>query len=76
SAIVPQAVILAQWGQELSESLPTKVKADVSWDSYNSAEQKTFGQRIKTKTVVNHIPNGNPKKDLVTKGGDKQSLNG
>ncbi|MDT6900585.1 LPXTG cell wall anchor domain-containing protein, partial [Enterococcus faecalis] len=51
-------------------------KADVSGDVYNSAEQNTFGQRIKTNTVVNHIPKVNPKKDVVIKVGDKQSQNG
>ena len=57
-------------------TLPTKVKANVSGDVYNSAEQNTFGQRIKTNTVVNHIPKVNPKKDVVIKVGDKQSQNG
>ncbi|MFB5348635.1 LPXTG-anchored aggregation substance [Enterococcus faecalis] len=63
-------------GQELHVTLPTKVKANVSGDVYNSAEQNTFGQRIKTNTVVNHIPKVNPKKDVVIKVGDKQSQNG
>ncbi|EPA0856058.1 SspB-related isopeptide-forming adhesin, partial [Enterococcus faecalis] len=48
SAKDPQAFILAYGGQELRVTLPTKVKADVSGDVYNSAEQNTFGQRIKT----------------------------
>ncbi|MBS6900207.1 MAG: LPXTG cell wall anchor domain-containing protein, partial [Enterococcus faecalis] len=65
SAKDPQAFILAHGGQELRVTLPTKVKADVSGDIYNSAEQNTFGQRIKTNTVVNHIPKVNPKKDVV-----------
>ncbi|WP_430394375.1 LPXTG-anchored aggregation substance PrgB/Asc10 [Enterococcus faecalis] len=72
----PQAFILAYGGQELRVTLPTKVKANVSGDVYNSAEQNTFGQRIKTNTVVNHIPKVNPKKDVVIKVGDKQSQNG
>nr|WP_270791087.1 LPXTG-anchored aggregation substance [Enterococcus faecalis] len=76
SAKDPQAFILAHGGQELRVTLPTKVKADVSGDIYNSAEQNTFGQRIKTNTVVNHIPKVNPKKDVVIKVGDKQSQNG
>lgn len=76
SAKDPQAFILAYGGQELRVTLPTKVKADVSGDVYNSAEQNTFGQRIKTNTVVNHIPKVNPKKDVVIKVGDKQSQNG
>ncbi|WP_270281198.1 LPXTG-anchored aggregation substance [Enterococcus faecalis] len=76
SAKDPQAFILAHGGQELRVTLPTKVKADVSGDVYNSAEQNTFGQRIKTNTVVNHIPKVNPKKDVVIKVGDKQSQNG
>ncbi|EGO5250799.1 LPXTG-anchored aggregation substance [Enterococcus faecalis] len=74
SAKDPQA--LAYGGQELRVTLPTKVKANVSGDVYNSAEQNTFGQRIKTNTVVNHIPKVNPKKDVVIKVGDKQSQNG
>lgn len=77
SAKDPQAFILAYGGgQELRVTLPTKVKANVSGDVYNSAEQNTFGQRIKTNTVVNHIPKVNPKKDVVIKVGDKQSQNG
>lgn len=76
SAKDPQAFILAHGGQELRVTLPTKVKANVSGDVYNSAEQNTFGQRIKTNTVVNHIPKVNPKKDVVIKVGDKQSQNG
>ncbi|HBI1717975.1 TPA: LPXTG-anchored aggregation substance [Enterococcus faecalis] len=76
SAKAPQAFILAHGGQELRVTLPTKVKANVSGDVYNSAEQNTFGQRIKTNTVVNHIPKVNPKKDVVIKVGDKQSQNG
>lgn len=76
SAKDPQAFILAHGGQELRVTLPTKVKADVSGDVYNSAEQNTFGQRIKTNTVVNHTPKVNPKKDVVIKVGDKQSQNG
>lgn len=76
SAKDPQAFILAHSGQELRVTLPTKVKANVSGDVYNSAEQNTFGQRIKTNTVVNHIPKVNPKKDVVIKVGDKQSQNG
>ena len=47
SAKDPQAFILAYGGQELRVTLPTKVKANVSGDVYNSAEQNTFGQRIK-----------------------------
>ncbi|HGW6169817.1 TPA: LPXTG-anchored aggregation substance [Enterococcus faecalis] len=76
SAKDPQAFILAHGGQELRVILLTKVKANVSGDVYNSAEQNTFGQRIKTNTVVNHIPKVNPKKDVVIKVGDKQSKNG
>ncbi|NRD99426.1 aggregation substance, partial [Enterococcus faecalis] len=76
SAKDPQAFILAYGGQELRVTLPTKVKANVSGDVYNSAEQNTFGQLIKTNTVVNHIPKVNPKKDVVIKVGDKQSQNG
>ncbi|MFB0762998.1 LPXTG-anchored aggregation substance, partial [Enterococcus faecalis] len=76
SAKDPQAFILAYGGQELRVTLPTKVKANVSGNVYNSAEQNTFGQRIKTNTVVNHIPKVNPKKDVVIKVGDKQSQNG
>ncbi|EHB5081920.1 TPA: LPXTG-anchored aggregation substance [Enterococcus faecalis] len=76
SAKDPQAFILAHGGQELHVLLPTKVKDSVSGDVYNSAEQNTFGQRIKTNTVVNHIPKVNPKKDVVIKVGDKQSQNG
>ncbi|WP_242384906.1 LPXTG-anchored aggregation substance [Enterococcus faecalis] len=76
SAKDPQAFILTYGGQELRVTLPTKVKDNVSGDVYNSAEQNTFGQRIKTNTVVNHIPKVNPKKDVVIKVGDKQSQNG
>ncbi|UNM73985.1 LPXTG-anchored aggregation substance [Enterococcus faecalis] len=76
SAKDPQAFIIAYGGQELRVTLPTKVKANVSGNVYNSAEQNTFGQRIKTNTVVNHIPKVNPKKDVVIKVGDKQSQNG
>ncbi|MEW4403895.1 LPXTG-anchored aggregation substance [Enterococcus sp. AN402] len=76
SAKDSQAFILAYGGQELRVTLPTKVKANVFGDVYNSAEQNTFGQRIKTNTVVNHIPKVNPKKDVVIKVGDKQSKNG
>ena len=67
SAKDPQAFILAYGGQELRVTLPTKVKANVSGDVYNSAEQNTFGQRIKTNTVVNHIPKVNPKKTWLLK---------
>ena len=58
----PTSLYSAYGGQELRVTLPTKVKANVSGDVYNSAEQNTFGQRIKTNTVVNHIPKVNPKR--------------
>ncbi|MDT2432232.1 LPXTG-anchored aggregation substance [Enterococcus avium] len=72
----PVAFIKTYGNQELQVTLPTKVKASVDGDVENTAVQNTFGKRIKTNTVINHIPKVNPKKDVVVKVGDKESKNG
>ena len=63
----PTSLYSSVWWARIACNAPTKVKANVSGDVYNSAEQNTFGQRIKTNTVVNHIPKVNPKKTWLLK---------
>ncbi|KZU95929.1 hypothetical protein Lp19_1208 [Lactiplantibacillus plantarum] len=70
------ALLKQYGGYKLPIQIVGHVLKDVTGDLSNTAFQDTFGEVVQTNTVINHIPQMNPSKDVVVNVGNQKSLNG
>lgn len=70
------ALLKQYGGYKLPIQIVGHVLKDVTGDLSNTAFQDTFGEVVQTNTVINHIPQMNPSKDVVVNVGNQKSLDG